>query len=323
MHPGQLCQPTQAACMIKPSTTAIPEPAGGSSLAETVCIVSAALSVLGLVAGVVITQCRGRGPEARERLLREAGPAMSLVEVPPTGRRVAIIVTCEHFKAGSPSFDNIDGARGQGLRLKSMFEDELGFDSDFVVHEPDVLTTADFWQVVARLLQRLNGEPHVLLVLYFITHGVDVDFNLHMAMGAAAPRALLDEYYLTKAALQRGFQTIECASDAKRLYNCQPLPYMNVAIFTDTCQWPPPPGATRGVPPEANVRHLQVRDKPARIGFVHACERARPATGSFTEVFLEMAREPRSLDALIDSMRAKLETSTGFGSSVSAVTRAA
>ena len=311
VRPGQICQATQAACFVKPSTTMSPQPASGITLPKTICVTGALLLLLGLLIGMAVARFRGRDHESRERLLRESGPAVPLVEVSPTGMRVAVVITCGKFTGGNPSLENLDGAHEQGLRVDKLFRDGLGF--DFVQHVKDVPTTAAFWEEVGGVLRQLNGKERVLLVLYFITHGVDVDSNLHMAMSAAAPLALLDEYYLTKASLQRGFQTIERASDAKSLYNCQPLPYLNVVIFTDTCRKQPPQGATMGQPRQAAARHLQMRDKPARIGFVHACDRDRPATGDFTEVFLEMAGEPCSLDALIDSMRIKLEATTGAG----------
>ena len=177
-------------------------------------------------------------------------------------------------------------------------------------------TTAAFWQIVARLLRDLSGEPHVLLVLYFITHGVEVNFNLHMAMSSAAPLVLHDEWYLTKVDLQHRFQTIDSSSEAQHHHNCKPLAYMNLVIFADTCRSPPRQEAktdSGGMPHWPKACHLQQRDKPARICFVHACKYHRPALGHFTEVFLKLAREPQSLDTLIDSMREELENCTGAG----------
>ncbi|CAE7943094.1 unnamed protein product [Symbiodinium sp. KB8] len=310
VHPGQVCQPTQAACMIKPT----PLPASGSGLLLPVCMV-VVLVLVGLVAAVVMPCSRRQpGHAGRERLLREAGPAVSLVEVPAASKRCVVVISCGKFTGGSPSLDAIDSAHDQGSRVCKLFQDELGF--DVVQHEQDVPTTAAFWQMVARLLRDLDGEPHVLLVLYFITHGVEHDCNLRMAMSAAAPLVLDDEWYLTKVDLQHRFQTIDNSSEAQRLHNCKPLAYMNLVIFADTCRRPPPQEArtaSRGIPHWPKACHLQKRDKPARICFVHACEYHRPALGHFTEAFLQLARVPQSLDALIDSMREELEKSTGKG----------
>ena len=74
VHPGQVCQATQAACMIKPTIS--PLPASDSGLSPGVCVVVVVL--FGLVAGVVVLFSRRQpGHAGRERLLREAGPAVS------------------------------------------------------------------------------------------------------------------------------------------------------------------------------------------------------------------------------------------------------
>ena len=312
VHPWQVCQATQAACMLKPTTTTLsPLPANDSALLPAVC--SAVLLLLLVAVLFLVCRKRQHGVEGRDRLLREAGPSVSLVEVVPASKRCAIVISCSKFAGGSPSLDDIDKAHEQGSQVCKLFQEELSF--DIVSHEKDVTTTAVFWKIIASLLQELDGEPNVLLVLYFITHGVDVDFNLHMAMIAAAPLVLHDEYYLTKVGLQRGFQTIDNASDAERLHQCKPLEYMNLVIFADTCRSPPPPDAAsaKGTQSWYKARHLQKKGKPARIGFVHACEHDRPALGEFTEVFLDLAKEPQSLDALIDKMRTRLEANTGAG----------
>ena len=133
-------------------------------------------------------------------------------------------------------------------------------------------------------------------------------------MSAASPKVVHEEYYLTKVSLQRAFRDIHNEKDSRDLHDCQPLEFLNVVIFEDTCRSPPPEQALvlrPRKPPEAS--QLRKRDKPAQVGFVHPCESGQVATGAFTETFIELAKEPQNLHVLIERIRDQLAKKTGHG----------
>lgn len=302
---GYTCQPKTAGCKAPPSQNR-----GSISIWEGLAIfVSSILVLLLCILGGLAWQRR-----SRDRLLREDGSLLDLREVTPTKSRHALIILNSTFHGG---FNELQDLPSEELR--DLFSQKLNFAD--VLLEENVPTIQRFLEILSQFLQRVNGKDHVLLVIYFITHGVNVEGNLHLAMTAASPEVVVKPYYVTKDWLRSILRDLHDKDVAWRSFKCKPLAYASIVVYADTCQKDLPSSANRPAEgwkmlecePGRQTRHLRVRDKPARIGFVHACESGRVACGWFTQHFLALAGLKQSFRSLHDQLKARLEDSTGAG----------